>query len=88
MKTPDIHHSILPRWGRSAKWCFIYVGLVPPTLDFFFADFYWDMSGQWINIYNVCYIVVLEKKSVKLLKTALLGPYLGKNWASMGYAQN
>ena len=29
-----------------------------------------------------------EKKLVKLLKIALLGPYLGKNWASIDYAQN
>ena len=29
-----------------------------------------------------------EKKLVKLLKIALLGPYLGKNWANIDYAQN
>ena len=34
------------------------------------------------------YFVALKKNSVKLLKIALLGPYLGKNWASMGHAQN
>ena len=28
------------------------------------------------------------KKMVKLLKIALLGPYLDKNWTSMGHAQN
>ena len=39
--------------------------------------------------YNLCYhIVVLKKKSAKLLKVALLGPYLGKNWASMGHTLN
>ena len=57
---------------------------------FFFADFWWDMLGHWINIDNLCYhIVVLKKKNLaKLLKIALLGPYLGKNWASMGHTQN
>ena len=40
-----------------------------------------------INIYNLCYhIVVLKKTSV--LKKTLLGPYLGKTWASMGHTQN
>ena len=34
------------------------------------------------------YFVALKKNSVKLLKIALVGPYLGKNWASMGHAQN
>ena len=29
-----------------------------------------------------------EKKSVKLLKIALLRSYLGRNWASMGHTQN
>ena len=29
-----------------------------------------------------------EKKTLKLLQIALLGPYLGKNWASRGHAQN
>ena len=29
-----------------------------------------------------------EKKSVKLLKIALLRPYLGKNWANMSHAQD
>ena len=30
-----------------------------------------------------------KKKSIKLLKvTVLLGPYLGKTWASMSHAQN
>ena len=33
------------------------------------------------------YFVALKKNSVKLLKIALVGPYLGKNWASMGEAQ-
>ena len=56
---------------------------------FFFADFYWDMLGHWTNIYSLCYhIVVLKKISVKLLKIALLRPYLGKNWANMGHAQD
>ena len=62
--------------------------LDPPTLDFF-ADFHWDMSGNLINIYNLRYnTVVLKKKSLKLLQIALLGPYLGKNSASRGHAQN
>ena len=47
------------------------------------------MLAHWINIYNLGYhIVVLKKNSVTLLKIALLGPYLGKNWASMSHAQN
>ena len=47
------------------------------------------MLGHWINIYNLCYhIVVLKKKLIKLLKIVLLGPCLGKNWASMGHTQN
>ena len=38
---------------------------------------------------EICWhIVVLKKNSVTLLKIALLGPYLGKNWASMSHAQN
>ena len=62
--------------------------LDPPTLNFL-ADIHWDMSGNWINIYNLCYnTVVLKKKSLKLLQIALLGPYLGKNSASRGHAQN
>ena len=59
--------------------------LVPPTLDFF-SDFYWDMLGHWINIYNLFYHIVVLKK--KLLKIVLLGHYLGKNWASMSHTQN
>ena len=32
----------------------------------FFADFHWDMSGDWINIYNLHYnAVVLKKKIAK-----------------------
>ena len=47
------------------------------------------MSGNGINIYNLCYnTVVLKKKLLKLLQIALLGPYLGKNSASRGDAQN
>ena len=61
---------------------------VPPTLVFFFADFYRDMLGHGINIYNLCYyMVVLKKKLIKLLKIALLGHYLGKTWANMGHTQ-
>ena len=45
------------------------------------------MSGNSININNLCYNVeVLKKKSS--VKNALLGPYLGKNKASMSLAQN
>ena len=61
-----------------------------PLIEFF-TDFHWDLSGNWINIYNLCYnaAVLKEKESVKLLKvTVLLGPYLGKTWASMSHAQN
>ena len=47
------------------------------------------MTGNLINIYNLRYITVaLKKKSLKLLQIALLGPYLGKNSASRGHAQN
>ena len=47
------------------------------------------MLGHSINIYNLCYhIVILKKKTDKLLKIAILGPYLGNNWASMGHTQN
>ena len=60
---------------------------VPPTLHFF-ADFHWGMSGKWINIYNICSnTVVLKKKSVKLLKIALLESYLSKNRVGIGHAQ-
>ena len=47
---------------------------------------------QEVELISITYVktVVLKKKKqlVKLLKIALLGPYLGKNWASMGHAQN
>ena len=52
----------------------------------FFSDFYWDMLGHLVNIYNLFYHIVVLKK--KLLKTVLLGHYLGKNWASMSHTQN
>ena len=58
---------------------------------FFFADFHWDMSGNLINIYNLHYNTVYsseKKNSLKLLQIALSGPYLGKNYASWGHAQN
>ena len=46
------------------------------------------MLGDWTN--NLTYVTMLQfwKKLIKLLKIALLGPYFGKNWATMGYAQN
>ena len=53
----------------------------------YFTDFHWDVSGNWININNIYNTVVL-KKMVKLLQIALLEPYLGKNSASRGHAQN
>ena len=47
------------------------------------------MSGNGINIYNLCYnTVVLKKKLLKLLQIAVLGPYLGKNLANRDHAQN
>ena len=46
---------------------------------FFFADFHWDMSGNWINIYNLCYHTVVLKKITETFTIALLGLYLGKN---------
>ena len=36
--------------------------LVRPTLHFF-SDFCWDMSGNWINIYNLCYNTGILKKT-------------------------
>ena len=38
--------------------------LDPLNLDFF-ADFHWDMSGNLINIYNLCYNTVVLKKIAK-----------------------
>lgn len=38
--------------------------------------------------YNLCFNVVVQKKMIKLLKIALLGTYLDRNWTSMGHAQN
>ena len=49
------------------------------------------MSGNLISIYNLhCNTVYSseKKKSQKLLQIALSGPYLGKNYASWGHAQN
>ena len=44
---------------------------------------------QEIELISVTYnAVVLKNKSVKLLKIALLGHYLGKNRANMGHTQN
>ena len=45
------------------------------------------MSGNSININNLCYNVVVLKKK-RSVKNALLGPYLDKNKASMGLVQN
>ena len=39
----------------------------PPTLDFFFVDFHWDMSEDWINIYNIM-LSYYRPSSEKLLK--------------------
>ena len=56
-----------------------------PTLDFF-ADFHWDMSRKCIDICNLCYNAAVLKKIVKI---ALLGPYLkGKKRVSIGHTQN
>ena len=38
----------------------------PPTLDFFFVEFHWDMSEDWINIYNM--LSYYRPSSEKLLK--------------------
>ena len=52
-----------------------------------FADFHWDLSENWI-IYILCYnaVVLKKKKLAKLLKIAILWPYLGVT--SMGHTQN
>ena len=79
-------------WGEAGHvsgvwvWCLWwnlikFYALVPPTLDFF-ADFYWDILGNWHDMLSYC---SSEEKGRKI---ALLGCYLGKNWASMGHAQN
>ena len=92
------HHSIFPRRDRSSKYRFVYVIFsakiwptftlyIPPTLEFF-ADFHWDLSRNWINIYDLYYnVAVVKKESVKLLLITILGPYLGKNWESIDHAQ-
>ena len=95
MKVLDIHHSIFLRQSRSGKCHFVYGGIwsnltFSSTHQGLFllisSEICWDTE----LIFNLCYhIVVLKKKKlVKLLKIALLGPYLGKNWASMGHALN
>ena len=45
---------------------------------------------QEIELISMTYVIMLLswKKLVKLLKIALLGPYLDKNWVSMGRTQN
>ena len=34
----------------------------------FFVDFHWDMSGNWVSIYNLCYNTVVLKKNSKTFK--------------------
>ena len=86
-RTLDFHHSIFPRWETDqvigASFMFSSVikdGQILPIgsahFGFFFADFHWDMSENFINIYNKLQYCSSEKK---LLQIALLGTYLGKN---------
>ena len=90
----DIHHSIFSRRSRSGKWHFVYGGIwsnftFSSTHRGFFllisSEICWDIELIFITC---VIIVVLKKNLVKLLKIALLEPYLGKNWASMGHTQN
>ena len=47
------------------------------------------MWENGINIYNLYFIILsIWKKPVKCLKITFLGPYLGKNRASIDHAQN
>ena len=90
----DFHHSIFLRWDRSGMWLFVYVifsgwmwsnfTLQFHLLQKFFANFQWDISGNWISIYNLCCNTVTLKKNCK----TFLVPNLVKNWASMGHAQD
>ena len=52
--------SVFFQWSNLVK---LYP-LDPPTLDFF-VDFHWDMSGNGIYIYKLCYHTVVLKKIAK-----------------------
>ena len=91
MKFLDIHDSIFLWQCRSGKWCFVYgwiwsiFTLYFHTPWIFFADFYWDMLGNWTNIYNLCYhIVVLKKKIRKTVKNCSSGTLFGQKLGKHG----
>ena len=65
-------HLCYLQWLSLAK----FYPLDPPTLDFF-ADFHWDMSGNLINIYNLCYNTVVLKLLNCSFRT-LFGQKLGQ----------
>ena len=46
------------------------------------------MSGDLININNLCCNAVVPEKMVKLLKNCFFGPDLNKKGVIMGHAQN
>ena len=76
-KILDFHHLIFLRQDRSGKWLSLLSSVVKfgkilpirSTHFGFFVDFHWDMSGNWINIYNLHYNTVVLKKKKKIAKT-------------------
>ena len=80
------HASFMVEFGQILPFSSTHVG-------FFFADFYWDMLGQWTDIYNLCYhIVVLKKKINKTVKNCssrtLFGQKLGQHGPHPTWSSN
>ena len=89
MKNFYFHHSVFQRQGRSGKWHFFYVifsGGIWLNFTFsstqfgmFFPDFYWDMSGNWINTNNLSWNTVVMKKIGKTFKKCSFRTIFGQN---------
>ena len=82
MRILDFYHKF-SRGKTSDKWHFIYVIFSGQIWSNFtlkihpiwicFADCYWGMSVNWINIYNLCYHTVVLEKIAETFKNCSFG---------------